>query len=202
MLAIKHKRTSTTKRFLLGSTTAVMLLGGLYTLSLVAAPAAAPFFALRPIDITALPAPTQAGSRIVIPKLGINIAYDKGESALDKGAEWRSPTSGNPLDGGNFVIAAHRFSIQLTPGGTIEKSPFYRIDTLENGDKIVVDYQGKRYGYEIIKEFSVKPAQIEIEAPTTDPILTLYSCSLHGADGDRYVLQAKRMGEVDLAVNK
>lgn len=173
-----------------------MLAGGVYILALVAAPVAAPLLVTKPIDVKTLPEPKETVDRIVIPKIGVNIAYATGAASLDRGAEWRSPTSGNPLDGGNFVIAAHRFSIQPTPQGTIEKSPFYHIDKLQVGDKVVIDYKGKRYGYEVTKEFTVKPSQIEIEARTNDPTLTLYSCGLDGAEGDRFVVQAKRLGEV------
>ena len=198
MLAIKHKRSPKLARLSLGIASVALLGGGLYMLSLVASPALAPLLTMKPIDVKALPTPDKTGSRIIIPRIGVNIAYDKGAAALDMGAEWRSPESGNPADGGNFVIAAHRFSIQPTPQGTIEKSPFYHIDTLTVGDKVIVDYQGKRYVYEVTKEFTVHPTQIEIEARTTDPTLTLYSCGLSGAEGDRLVVQAKRLGEVAL----
>lgn len=197
MLTIKYKRTSHIKRSLMGLLAGVLLCGGIYALSLVAAPVAAPYFVIKPIDVKALPAPDKTGNRIIIPTLGVNIAYNKGAAALDQGAEWRSPSSGNPADGGNFVIAAHRFSIQPTPRGTIEKSPFYRIDKLTKGDKIIIDYLSKRYAYEVTSTSTVKPSQVEIEARTNDPILTIYSCSLEGAEGDRYVVQAKRLGEVD-----
>ncbi len=198
MLAITQKRKVNKKKIALSISAIALLGGGLYVLSLVTAPTIAPLITMKPIDIKTLAAPEKTGNRIVIPKIGVNIAYDKGAAALDRGAEWRAPTNGNPADGGNFVIAAHRFSIQPTPMGTIEKSPFYRIDKLAVGDKVVVDYEGKRYGYEITKEFTVKPTQIEIEARTNDPILTLYSCGLDGAEGDRFVLQAKRLGELAL----
>lgn len=201
MLAIKHRHTSRMKPLVIMGFAALLLGGGLYTLSLVAAPIAAPYFVLKPIDVKALPAPDKTIKRVIIPKIGVNIHYDKGAEALNRGAEWRSPGSGNPIDGGNFVIAAHRFSIQPTPKSTIEKSPFYHIDRLETGDKILIDYDGKRFGYEITKAFTVKPTQIEIEARTNDPMLTLYSCSLSGAEADRHVVQAKRLGEVELAIN-
>ena len=198
MLVIKHKRTLKHKRFVLGTSALVLLTGGLYVLSLVAAPVVAPILTMKPIDVKTLPSPEQSGNRVIIPKIGVNIAYDKGEASLDRGAEWRAPGSGNPADGGNFVIAAHRFSIQPTPLATIEKSPFYHINRVGSGDKIVVDYNGKRYGYEVQKTYTVKPTQVEIEARTDDPILTLYSCGLEGAEGDRVVVEAKRLGEVAL----
>jgi sortase A len=198
MLSIKHKRTSNLKRAALSVSAMSLLGGGLYMLSLVAAPIAAPILTMKPIDVKTLPSPEKTGDRIVIPKIGVNIAYGKGEAALDSGAEWRMPGNGNPSEGGNFVIAAHRFSIQPTPLATIEKSPFYHIDKLANGDKVLIDYQGKRYGYEILRKFTVKPTQIEIEARTTEPTLTLYSCGLEGSEVDRLVIEAKKLGEVAL----
>ena len=198
MLKLNKQRSRRTWRILTIALAVLLMGGGLYMLALTAAPAVAPILVTKPIDIKTLPAPTITENRVIIPKIGVNIAYGKGAVALDRGAEWRSQSSGTPADGGNFVIAAHRFSIQPTPMGTIEKSPFYNIDKLQNGDKVIIDYSGKRYGYEIYKEFNVHPTQIEIEARTNDPILTLYSCGLDGAEGDRYVLQAKRLGELAL----
>lgn len=172
--------------------------GGSYLLLLVLSPVAAPYLSMKPIDIATLPAPTARGNRIVIPKIGVDIAYGETEAALDQGAQWRAPSSGNPQDGGNFVVAAHRFSIQPTPQSTVEKSPFYHVDSLSIGDKVIVDYAGKRYGYEITKRFDAKPTDIEIERRTEDPMLTLYSCELGGSDSGRIVFQAKRLGELDL----
>ncbi len=196
MLAIDYKRTVPKKRIALGTVAVAILVGGLYTLSLVAAPAIAPLLVTKPINIQSLPPPKVSDNRLIIPKLGIDIAYATGAAALDRGAEWRSPSSGNPADGGNFVIAAHRFSIQPTPMGTIIKSPFYHIDEMKDGDKILVDYLGKRYAYQINKEFAAQPTQVSIEARTKSPTLTLYSCGLGGVTSDRFVLQAERLGQV------
>ena len=178
-------------------TTAIsMLAGGLYLLSLVSAPLIAPVIAQKPIIVAELPKPTISENRIVIPKLGVNIAYAPGEASLDRGAQWRYPDRGNPADGGNFIIAAHRFSIQPTPQGTVEKSPFYRIDQLTVDDKIIVDYEGVRYAYTIDKIFDVKPSQTEIEAASSMAKLTLYSCELGGSEAGRVVVTATPMGKV------
>ena len=181
----------------IGGLVAVLLLvGGSYLLLLTATPTIAPLIPTKPIEVKTLPRPTVSDNRIIIPKIGINIAYGKGEAALDRGAEWRHPDRGNPKDGGNFIIAAHRLSIQPTPGQTLEKSPFYHIDKLTIGDQIIVDYSGKRYAYEISKKFTVKPTQVEIEAPSDTPKLTLYSCELGGSDAGRDVLTATPLGEI------
>lgn len=198
MLQIKKSR----KRFGLSgvlSVSAVVLLGGgAYMLMLVMAPTVAPVISRPPISVNALPVPAPTDNRIVIPRIGVNITYGPGKESLDNGAEWRYPERGNPETGGNFIIAAHRFSLASTPTETIRKSPFYSIDKLMAGDNIIIDYKGTRYAYEISKLFSVKPSQVEIEAPSETPKLTLYSCELDGADAGRVVLVAKPLGKVAL----
>lgn len=193
MLAIQKQRA---RRPILTVLAVVLLAGGAYVLSLVAAPTVAPLLATQSISVSALPAPTETDDRIIIPKIGVNIKFAPGAESLDRGAEWRHPDRGNPVIGGNFIIAAHRFSIQPTPQGTVEKSPFYNIDKLSIGDKIIVDYQGVRYAYEIDKKFDVTPNQTEIEAPSDTAKLTLYSCELGGSDAGRIVITASPMGKV------
>ena len=197
MLIIKHK-TNRLASGLITLAACAMFATGVYILVLLASPTIAPLIAMKPIDVKDLPAPTEKENRIIIPKIGVNIHYESGAAALDRGAEWRYPERGNPEIGGNFIIAAHRFSIQPTPQGTIEKSPFYSIDKLAIGDKVVIDYNGVRYAYQIDNIFDVKPTQIEIEAPSDEPKLTLYSCELSGPDAGRVVITAKPLGKVDL----
>lgn len=174
----------------------VALSAGLYLLSLVLAPSIAPLIANKPIDAASLPAPKTNENRIIIPKIGVNIHYAPGTESLDRGAEWRYPDRGNPSDGGNFIVAAHRLSIQPTPQGTVEKSPFYRVDQLVIDDQVLIDYNGKRYLYKISKISNVKPTQVEIEAPSDTPILTMYTCTLGGASDGRVVVVAEPVGEV------
>lgn len=131
-------------------------------------------------------------NRLYITKIDVNVTYASGdESVLEQGAWWRQPQNGNPVDGGNFVLSAHRFIMGLTPQQTLRKSPFYNIDKLKTGDELVVDYDGKRYTYEISKIFSVTPDAIEIENRTSEPQLTLYSCTLGGSADGREVIIAK-----------
>ena len=198
MLKIKKRRSIGIPRIALLGTALLLLSGGLYLLLLVASPSLAPLTTMKPIEVRSLPAPQATDNRVIIPKIGVNIPYGKGAASLDRGAEWRYQERGNPEKGGNFIIAAHRFSIQPTPQGTIETSPFYHIDKLVVGDKVVIDYAGTRYGYEIEKIFTVKPTQVEIEAPSTDAKLTLYTCELDGSDAGRVVVVAKPLGKVAL----
>lgn len=131
-------------------------------------------------------------NRLYIPKIDINLPYASGGAeTMEHGAWWRKPENGNPKDGGNFVLSAHRFIMGLTPQQTLRKSPFYNIDKLTVGDEMVVDYNGARYIYVISEKRSVKPEAIEIEQRTDQPQLTLYSCTLGGANDGRDVLIAK-----------
>lgn len=173
-----------------------LLSAGIYVLSIVFAPSIAPLIASKPIDTAHLPTPQSNENRIIIPKIGVNIHYAPGVESLDRGAQWRYPERGDPIKGGNFIIAAHRLSIQPTPQGTVEKSPFYRVDKLAVDDQVLIDYSGKRYLYKIAKIFEVKPTQVEIEAPSEKPVLTMYTCSLGGASDGRVVLLAELVGEV------
>lgn len=199
MLRINKKRSHRARHTFVTFVAILLMGGGLYLLSLIAAPAVMPVIAMKPIEVNKLPKPTE--NRVVIPKIGVNIVYGEGVAALDRGAQWRFPDRGNPEKGGNFIIAAHRFTLQPTPQSTLEKSPFYNIDKLVLGDKIVIDYDGKRYGYEIDNMFSVEPTQIEIEDPSKDAKLTLYSCELDGSASGRVVVTAKPLGLVALKDN-
>lgn len=197
----RSKRRIYTSRVLL-AVASIALVVGLYVLILVASPMVAPLISEKPIDIAKLPAPTVKDNRIIIPKIGVNIHYAPGTAALNAGAQWRYPERGNPETGGNFIIAAHRLTIEPTPWGTVIKSPFYNIDKLAIGDKIFVDYLGSRYAYNIAKIFNVLPTQTEIEAPSDTPILTLYSCDLTGSATGRVVITGTLLGKVALAGGK
>lgn len=141
--------------------------------------------------LAATPEPNITENRLYIPKLNINLPYATGGAeTMEHGAWWRRPENGNPKDGGNVVLSAHRFIMGLTPQQTIRKSPFYNIDKLRIGDEIIIDYDGKRYTYIISRLFDVKPDAVHIENRTETPQLTLYSCTLGGAADGRTVFIA------------
>lgn len=202
MLSIKQRSKKRTYiSAVLLSLSAIALIAGLYLLTLFLSPMVAPLVAEKPIDVNKLPAPVVKDNRIIIPKIGVDIHYAPGTAALNAGAEWRYPNRGNPEAGGNFIIAAHRLSIQPTPWSTVVKSPFYNIDKLAIGDKIIIDYLGSRYAYNINKIFNVTPNQIQIEAPSDTPKLTLYSCDLTGTATGRVVITGTLLGKVALVNN-
>lgn len=174
----------------------VLMTAGLYILATALSPAL-----LTPVidpdnnATTKLLASTErkiTEQRLYIPKIDVNVSYSIGDAlALEKGAWWRRPENGSPVDGGNFILSAHRFVMGPTPQGTLQKSPFYNIGRMAIGDEIIVDYQGSRYHYIIDKIFAVTPDAVEIEERTDQPQLTLYSCTLGGSADGRDVIIAK-----------
>lgn len=186
------------RRLLLGLSI-VLLAGGVYLLVLVLTPNVPVLFPVEPINAKELPAPQ--GDKVYIPKIGVTVdLLNGGPETLEKGAWHRYPERGDPVNGGNFIISAHRFSLGATPGQTRQRSPFYHVDKLAVGDQILVDFQGKRYGYEITEKKSVKPNQVEIEDTLKEgesPKLTLYTCTFKGENDGREVFIAKPLGEVN-----
>ena len=146
--------------------------------------------------------PVVSENRIYMPQINVDVpivevATNETEAqALDKGAIHRAVSSGNPEDGGNYVIAAHRFTLGLTPTQTRAKSPFYHIDQMQVGDQIYVDYDGVRYAYKIFKKETVAATDVAIENRTEEARLTVYSCGLSGSRDGREVLFAKPLGTV------
>ena len=178
---------------------AIMILAGLYTLAVALTPAIIAPTINPTSNKTVKQLQSKAAiteNRLYIPKIDVNLPYATGsETVMEKGAWWRRPDNGNPADGGNFVLSAHRFIMGLTPQQTLRKSPFYNIDKLEIGDKISIDYSGKRYKYTISKIFAVAPDAVEIEQRTDRPQLTLYSCTLGGSADGREVIVAKPISQ-------
>lgn len=130
---------------------------------------------------------------LIIPKISVNAPINPGgKQTLDNGAIWhRQPQNGNPVDGGNFVLAGHRYQFAITPDKTIQNSVLYDLDKLKLGDKILVDWQKKRYTYKVTKIYSVKPNAVEIEERSLKPKMTLYTCTLAGSTDGRIVIEAK-----------
>ena len=193
--SVKNRQKSW-KSYILTIIAILMILGGVYLLALISTPLILSQN-INPKDnhTTQLIVKTEnkiTENRLYIPKIDINLPYSTGGAeTMERGAWWRKPENGNPKDGGNFVLSAHRFIMGLTPQQTLRKSPFYNIDKLTVGDEIIIDYNGVRYNYVISEKQSVKPDAVEIEQLTDQPQLTLYSCTLGGANDGRDVIIAK-----------
>ena len=103
---------------------------------------------------------------------------------LDRGI-WHLPFSSTPDKGGNTVIVGHRFTY------TNPRGIFYALDKVRVGDEIGVVWSGVSYLYKVSSVSTVPPSQVDVEAPTTDARLTLYTCTPLWNPKDRLVVVAE-----------
>ena len=124
-------------------------------------------------------------ARLVIPKLALNEHIWQGDNRwlLNKGP-WLRPKTSTPPNGSNTVVTGHRFTYD-------GPSTFYSLDKLGKGDKVVVYWDSQEYDYTITETKVVPPKALEVEEPTTEKILTLYTCTPLWSAKDRLVVVAK-----------
>ncbi len=154
-------------------------------------------------------APTQAGIQIpsfqpvgkrslYIPKLGLGRAIPIVELPL-VGDSWDVQRLGHNVghlektswlgDSGNIVIAGH---IQLA---VEDFGPFLNLRKLEAGDLVMIADSGKIVAYQVTDSEAVEPTNVEVTYPTTEPTLTLLTCTSwdnhRGVFSKRLVVRAK-----------
>lgn len=169
----------------------LLMAGGIYILLMVKATS----LVVPGLEATKIEAPEQIGdSQIIIPEIGVNVAIASGNQTVLKTGAWhRFPERGDPVKGGNFIVSGHRFIMGWTPQRTKEQSYFYNLDKLDVDDTVLIDWNKTRYTYKITKKYTVKPNQIEIEAPSDEAKLTLYTCTLNGSNDGRVVFEAVKI---------
>lgn len=143
--------------------------------------------AARPKQLTVnedKPEAIGATPRLAISRLEFDQEIHEGTSlsTLNKGI-WRRPNSSTPARGGNTVIVGHRFY-------NSRPAIFYHLDKVKVGDTITVDWDHARYYYQVSRVLVVSPSTGSIEADTSDPLLTLYTCTPLWSAAQRLVIQA------------
>ncbi len=133
-------------------------------------------------DSTAAP----DGNRIVIPDIALDEPILEGNSinVINNGGTWQRPQSKTPLENGNTVIVGHRFFGNNT-------ATFYNLDKVKPGQKIAIYWEGQEVLYEVTESKTVEPSAVEIEAPTHEKQLTLYTCTPIWTAKNRLVIIAK-----------
>jgi LPXTG-site transpeptidase (sortase) family protein len=128
--------------------------------------------------------------QLYIPAIGALAPVIEGtaEKTVDKGL-WHRPATPTPNKGGNTVIVGHRFSYNPSV-----VQPFYHLDKIKIGDDIYLKWGSTTYHYTVTEKKVVTAHQVEVEAPTTDTRLTLYTCTPLWNPVDRLVVIAKPIG--------
>jgi len=123
--------------------------------------------------------------RLVIPKIALDEHIYEGISPylVNKGV-WARPLTSTPAKGGNTVLVGHRFTYD-------GPATFYSLDKVKSGDNIVIYWQGVEYDYQVSETKVVPATAVEIESPTKDAQLTIYTCTPLWSAKDRLVVIAK-----------
>lgn len=136
--------------------------------------------------ITPLPMPTpgpEQATRIQIPVIGVDAPVLPGDDweTLKKGAGHHIG-SANPGERGNCVISAHN---------DIFGEIFRDLPELDLGDEIFVHTRSQVYRYVVTQKRIIKPTEVSVMYPTSQPTLTLISCYPYGIDTHRIVVIAE-----------
>jgi sortase A len=135
-------------------------------------------------------APIPEVNTLVVPDIQVDTPIIEGQdiSALSVDGVWRRPHTSTPDRGSNTVIVAHRFSYS-------DPATFYHLDKVEQGHKFALYWNQQEYVYEVFDISVVNPDQIEIEAPTDEPIVTLYTCTPVWTAAQRLVVKARLVSD-------
>lgn len=145
-----------------------------------------------------------AENTISIPKINIHapvifensVVEEDVQKALQSGVVHYGNTA-LPGQAGNSAIFGHSSNDWWEPGNY--KFVFVLLDKLIPGDRFTMDYQSKRYTYEVTGSKIVEPTDISVLKPTAEPTLTLITCTPPGTSLRRLVVTAK---QVDPAPNQ
>ena len=127
--------------------------------------------------------------RLIIPRLALNEHIYEGSSPylVNKGV-WALPKTSTPPKGGNTVLVGHRFTYD-------GPATFYSLDKVKTGDNMVIYWQGKEYDYQVSSVQVVPPTALEVENPTKNAQLTVYTCTPLWSAKNRLVVVAKLIGQ-------
>lgn len=129
-------------------------------------------------------------NRLIIPSMLLDEPIFEGKTArtLRQGL-WHRPLTSAPNAGGNTVIVGHRFTYS-NPHGTL-----YHLDKVKVGDHVGLVYSGQAYRYKVQTVRVVHADDASVEAPSTEPRLTIYTCTPLWWPKDRLVVVATPLVE-------
>jgi len=95
----------------------------------------------------------------------------------------------NPGEKNNMVLAGH---VTLRVGA----GPFLYVESLEPGDMAIVYAGEQAYTYRVVSKSYIGPTDVSVAYPTSDPILTLLSCTNWDAQNRRYLERVAVIAEL------
>jgi len=160
---------------------------------------------IDPVNIIVDPSETVAVSpepKLIIPKINVDVPvvydvtpdYDSQMRAMESGVAWFGIPGANSKPGqvGNTVLSGHSSNDVIDRGEY--KFIFARLEHMQEGDLIYVNYQSKRYTYSVTRKEVVKPTEVSKLVYETDkPVLTLITCTPLGTSLNRLLVTAEQI---------
>jgi len=138
----------------------------------------------KPNNSTQTPQPNQ----VIIPSMLLDQPILEGPTinryAILNNGIWRWPLASTPDKGGNTVLIGHRFTY------TNPKGVFYFLNKVQLGDEIGVIWNNEKYLYKVVSVSQVPPTDMAIQNNTSNPELTLFTCTPLLLPKDRLVIVA------------
>lgn len=143
-----------------------------------------------------------ADPKLIIPKINVDVpvVYDTTPDsnsqlkAMESGIAYFGIPGANSKPGqiGNTVLSGHSSNDIIDSGAY--KFIFARLDHLNKGDSVYLNYESKRYTYIVTKKEVVKPTDVSKLVYATDkPILTLITCTPLGTSLNRLLVTAEQV---------
>lgn len=126
---------------------------------------------VNPADSNSVNSIDRSRDHLILPTMQLDepVYFGSSPSLVHKGI-WQRPQTNTPDKGGNTVLVGHRFTYD---GAAV----FYNLDKLKAGDDVYFVYNQKIYHYIVNYSVIVPPTAVEVEAPTSNTKLTLYTCA-------------------------
>jgi sortase A len=145
--------------------------------------------AVRPAPVPVVGEPM---GRMEIKRIGLSavVLYGDDTKTLRRGVGHVIGTALPGMDG-NMALSAHRDTY------------FRPLRNIRKKDRVMLKTPQRTYEYEVESTMVVKPTQVEVLDPTTEPTLTLITChpfNYVGSAPNRFIVRARRVspeGELD-----
>jgi sortase A len=133
--------------------------------------------------------PGRAVAILRIPAIEVDLVVVEGTDteSLKKGPGHYERTAYPWQDGGRVAIAGHR---------TTYGAPFWALDELETGDRIVLATEYGVFDYRVTGSRIIPPTDGSVLRPTEEPTLVLTTCNPRFSAAERLVVFADRVGQI------
>ncbi|MEI7818834.1 MAG: sortase [bacterium] len=139
------------------------------------------------------------GDVIIIPKIKVDNVPVIFEASAAEAAIQKSLQNGVvhyagtalPGEKSNIVIVGHSSNDWWEPGNY--KFIFALLEKLVPGDQIQMNYKERKYVFEVTNSKVVEPSEISVLQPTSEPQLTLITCTPPGTSWKRLIVTAKQI---------